>query len=140
MWERGTVWSYSICSVLIGNMPVSGIPKTMFSDSLEGLNRTQCIVVLMDKVYFSKGKRCIGWKSGRNQVQDSKSLLPVESHKLCLIPLAAVLWQYMWSVVCQRSSLETQCPDFFTGSWFSMHLLPNLCPNARLLERKKTSV
>ena len=54
-----------------------------------------------------------GAKSGGNQKQASKSSLPVELHRTCLIP--SEMWQHVLSAVYQGRSLETQCSKFLLG-------------------------
>lgn len=56
-------------------------------------------------------KKLRGVKSRRDQARASKSLLPGEAHRSCLIP-PTHMWQHVWSVIYQGSLLETQCPGF----------------------------
>lgn len=54
----------------------------------------------------------MGWSpGGRDQSQASKSLLPVEAHRMRLLPAAVNCDK--WNVTTQGSLLETQCPEFF---------------------------
>ena len=54
---------------------------------------------------ISKGKKAHGTKCGGNQLQASKSLLPAETHRACLITPAKRCKN-------KRSLWETQCPVY----------------------------
>lgn len=62
-------------------------------------------------------------KSGGNQAQTSKSPLPVELHRVCLISPAQLI----------RDSVSRS----FAGDWSHRHTFPNKHYNSRLPERKQ---
>ena len=74
-----------------------GVPKTtpVFDDLLGKLNRTQCRVIIMAKIYyskrtqskFSKGKRHMGRSLGEPGTSSGKST-PRESYRMPFIPPA----------------------------------------------------
>lgn len=84
-------------------------------------HRTQYIVILVAIIYYNDSTRSkissgeSAWRRSRgNQAQAFRNPAPVESHRHTEL-LQQNLWQHMWNVVFQGTSLETVCPEVVTG-------------------------
>lgn len=103
--------------------------------------RTLEIVILMNMIYYSE---MIQAKSAKRKDtwgevwMKSRANLQKSSPSGDTFNPPSKLWQYMWNVVYQRSSLETQCPEFLLGACY-VHIFCQVhmqVPNSR----RKTSV
>lgn len=72
-------------------------------------------ILLILSISLEQREQVQGTKSGGKQEQASKSLLPVESHKMHLIPPAKSCDNTCDVLSDQGSSLETLCPMFSMG-------------------------
>ena len=99
-------------------LEIPNIPPR-FDDSLGTL--TVLIVILMAGIYctemiqskISKGKRSMGWSSEETRHKLSGAFPGGVTQDVLNYPNE--LWQWVWNVVYQGTSLETQSPKFFVG-------------------------
>lgn len=80
-------------------------------------------------------KRPMGRKFRGNQAQVSESPFPVESLRMCLIPLAVNCKNVKY---CHLGKfIRDLVPRDFFGGWSHGHPLPGMYKNSKLLERKQ---
>ena len=100
-----------------------GVLKTTSRfDNLLGKLRIQHIVVAVPMIYcrertqskVNKGKRCMGWSLEETRHKLLR-VFSLRSHTKHVISPAG-LWQHMWNVIHQGSSLEIQCLRFILGA------------------------
>lgn len=87
---------------------------------LAGLGRqshsqVRFLTVKRPKSKIRKGRGSWG-EVQREPTQASKSPLIVESHRTHLNSHSSELWQTVWNLAYQGSSVETQCPEFSVGA------------------------
>lgn len=92
------------------------------------VHRTQHLVVPISRIYYSKriqskisqGGKAHGAKSRGYQVQASKSLLPVESCRTCLIPPATMMTTFVNCCLLGKL-LRDSVPTVFIGGLSCKH-------------------
>lgn len=90
--------------------------ESRFSDSLEELTELSSWLWLITVKDYQKKSAKTNKKNGAkyrgNLAPAFKSPLPIESHFTHLFPLASGLWEHIWNIFYQGSSLKIQHPRF----------------------------
>ena len=105
-----TLWNCFTCQV-----PITSLLATLVWWDAWRTHRTQHITVLIAMIYSSKSiqsrrakRKVYRAKSGGKAGTNFQSPLPIESHRMCLIPPATELC-HVWKVVYHKTSLKMQC-------------------------------